>query len=74
VKARSHDVTLVEATSFIKQAIFSLERRHWTEESFINFYSQSGGAYVRKRDNVIRTAFKKDEFNWKIKSIMERLK
>ena len=44
IAERNHGVTLEEARSFIEDAVFSLKRRHWTGETFVNYYSQSGAA------------------------------
>lgn len=71
IAERNHGVTLEEARSFIEDAVFSLKRRHWTGETFVNYYSQSGAAYVKTSEPVIRTAFKKDEFDPKTKKVME---
>lgn len=73
IAERNHGVTLEEARSFIEDAVFSLKRRHWTGETFVNYYSQSGAAYVKTSEPVIRTAFKKDEFDPKTKKVMEEL-
>ena len=74
VAQRGHGVTLDEAKSFIQSATFSLKRKHWTGDVFVNYYSQAGAAYVRVSDGVIRTAFKEAEFDDKIRNIMEGLK
>ena len=74
INERRHGVTQEEAVSYIKNAAFSLKRRHWTGETFLNYYSEEGASYVRTSDNVIRTSFKKDEFDKKTKSAMEVLK
>lgn len=74
INERRHGVTQEEAVSYIKNAAFSLKRRHWTGETFLNYYSEEGASYVRTGDNVIRTSFKKDEFDKKTKSAMEVLK
>lgn len=74
INERRHGVTQEEAISYIKNAAFSLKRRHWTGETFLNYYSEEGASYVRASDNVIRTSFKKDEFDEKTKSAMEVLK
>ena len=74
INERPHGVTQEEAVSYIKNAAFSLKRRHWTGETFLNYYSEEGASYVRTSDNVIRTSFKKDEFDKKTKSAMEVLK
>lgn len=71
ITARGHGVTQSEAVDYIQNAVFSLKRRHWTGETFLNFYSEEGAAYVRTSDNMIRTAFKKDEFDTKTKSAMK---
>ena len=70
IAERNHGVTLDEARSFIDQATFSLRRRHWSGETFVNYYSSDGASYVRLSDNVIRTSFKNDEFDTDRKSVV----
>ena len=73
VTDRDHNVTLEEARSFIDHAVFSLERRHWSGETYVNYYSKSGAAYVKTSEPIIRTAFRKEEFNEKTRKIMEEI-
>lgn len=73
IAARGHAVTLEEARSFIRSAAFSLKRKHWTGETFVNYYSTAGAAYVRTSDNTIRTAFKAAEYDEKVQKAMEGL-
>lgn len=68
---KKHDATLEEAKSFIDNALFSLKRRHQSGVTFINYYSASGAAYVRQDQNLIKTAFKSDQYKADIKNIVE---
>lgn len=72
IAARGHGVTLDEAKSFIQKAGFSLKRKHWSGD-FQNYYSAEGAAYVRVEDGVIRTAFKKAEFDEKIEKAVKAM-
>lgn len=60
---RKHDVSLEEAQYFIRKARFCLLRTTQKGEMFINFYSSMGTAYLRADDNLIRTAYKRKEFD-----------
>lgn len=73
VAARGHGVTLDEAKAFIQKSGFSLKRKHWTGEVYMNYYSAEGAAYVRVSDGVIRTAFKEAEFDEKVKMAVEAM-
>lgn len=66
-----HSATEDEAKSFIENAVFSLKRKHWTGDVFTNYYSPEGAAYVLNAENEIRTAFKRDQFNDRVKDAME---
>lgn len=72
IAARGHGVTLDEAKSFIQSAGFSLKRKHWSGD-FLNYYSTEGAAYVRADDGVIRTAFKKAEFDAKTEKAVKAM-
>ena len=68
---RGHDVSLVEAKRFIKNASFSTTV--WNGK-YERYYSHEGAAYVNKWENTIRTAYKKTEFDDKTKGFMEVMK
>lgn len=67
---RKHDVSLKEAVSFVKDAEVSISR--WGGQ-FENYYSKSGAAYVNAKTNIIRTAFRSDEYDDRTKEMMEVL-
>ncbi len=73
INERQHGVTVEDAISFIENAKYSVERKHWSGYTFINYYSEYGAAYVRVEDNVIRTAFKSNEYKGKTKLIWEEI-
>lgn len=70
-KEREHDVSLVEAKRFIKNASFSTTV--WNGR-FERYYSHEGAVYVNRWENTIRTAYKKEEFDNKTKGYMEVIK
>ncbi len=63
IKKRDHAVTLGEAKGFIDNALFSLKRQHQSERIYTNYYSSEGASYVDKSKNLIRTSFKRNQFN-----------
>ena len=65
---RKHRVSRKEAIQFIKQAKVAIER--WNGQ-VINFYSVDGAAYINTKTKIIRTAFKRDEFDDKTKVLIE---
>ena len=65
---RVHKVTEEEAKSFIKNAGFKMTVRDGTYD---NYFSSLGAAYVRLKDNLIRTAYKSDEYDSRTKKMME---
>lgn len=71
IAERQHGVTHKEAESYIKNALFASKR--WNGE-FMDFYSEEGATYVNLKTNLIRTAFKKEEFTLSVKKAMEVLK
>lgn len=73
INQRGHGVTLEEAKAFIQKAGFSIRRKHWTGEVFVNYYSAEGAAYVRVGDGVIRTAFKESEFDDKVRKAVDAM-
>ena len=73
INQRGHGVTLEEAKAFIQKAGFSIRRKHWTGEVFVNYYSAEGASYVRVSDGVIRTAFKEAEFDDKVRKAVEAM-
>jgi hypothetical protein len=66
-----HNVTYDEAWKFIKEAKFSSTRWHG---KFVNYYGYEGTAYVNTETKEIRTAFKEDEYDSKLKKALEVLK
>ncbi len=63
--AKKHEATLDEAKGFIENALFSIKRRHQSGATFTNYYSSVGAAFINNGDNVIRTAFKRDQYDAK---------
>lgn len=66
-----HDVTEQDAKDFIRTAIVSVTRWEGKAESY---YSKQGAAYVDLESMTIRTAFRADEYDLKIKALMEAIK
>lgn len=69
-KERIHKVTRKEAKEFMKNAVVSLTR--WNGK-FINYYSENGAVYIDIENKVIRTAFKKDEFDYKTRLFLKEV-
>ena len=69
-KQRNHNVNEDEAKKFINDAILSITKRNGLSE---NYYSKKGIAYVNPLENMIKTAFKEDEFKGDALVIMEVL-
>ena len=67
-KERRHQVTREEAVQFIQEADVSLTR--WNGR-FKNYYGPNGAVFVDTENKNIRTAFRKDEFDEKIKKLRE---
>lgn len=67
-EARNHGVTKTDADGFIKNACFSVSV--WNGK-FEKYYSDDGAAYVFFDKMIVRTAFKRDEFDEKVKSALE---
>lgn len=70
-RERGHNVTLDEARNFIKKATFS--ETVWGGQ-FERYYSYNGVAYLNKKKMQIRTAFKPEEYNPRIRKVMEVLR
>lgn len=70
-KERKHNVVLKEAESCIRDAKISIITWNGRFEKYI---SEHGAAYVDHENKVIRTAFLRNEFDEKIKKILEVLK
>lgn len=68
---RQHGVTEAEAKGFIENAAVSISRRNGRYE---NYYGETGVAYVDTLENLIRTAYKPDEFHGDVLDILEVLK
>lgn len=65
---REHHVTRQEAESFMNNALIALER--WNGR-FVNYYSENGAVYIDTQKKIIRTAFKKDEYDKGTISLVE---
>lgn len=71
VQARGRSVTEQEAKAFIRDAKVSVTR--W-KGRFVNYFSESGAAYVDVKNQIIRTSFRADEYDKKVIAMMEELK
>lgn len=65
---RQHNVTREEAEKFMNEAAVSLTR--WNGQ-FVNYYGENGAVYIDTKNKVIKTAFKKEEFDEKINNFMK---
>ena len=65
---REHNVEREEAEQFMRDALVSITR--WNGR-FVNFYGEKGAVYIDKEKKVIRTAFKKEEFDEKINNFIK---
>ena len=63
-----HDVTEAEARRFVAEAYFAL---HFKPNNSVNFFGKDGATYVRPRQKVIRTSFKREEYNPKFRKLVE---
>ena len=63
-----HDVTEVEARRFVEQAYFAISL---PKIDSVNFFGKDGATYVRPRQKVIRTSFKREEYNPKFRKLVE---
>jgi SPP1 gp7 family putative phage head morphogenesis protein len=63
--ALKHDATESESRSYIETALFSLKRKHQSGKTFTNYYSSDGASYVYDDGKLIRTAFKRTQFDKK---------
>lgn len=68
---RQHNVTELEAKSYIQNAVFSTTK--W-KGKFTNYYSCEGAAFVDNEAQHIKTAFKKEQYDEKVTAAMEVLK
>ena len=68
---KKHDATLEDAQEFIQDALFSVTRKHQSGVTFVNYYSSAGAAYVNVKDKIIRTAFKREQFDEKTLKAVE---
>ena len=65
---RQHNVTREEAEKFMNEAAVSLTR--WNGQ-FVNYYGENGAVYIDTKNKVVKTAFKKEEFDEKINNFMK---
>lgn len=70
INDRNHGVTLEEAEAFISAAFFSVER--WGGR-FENYYGKNGAAYVDMTSNTVRTAFRSNEYDDTLKTLIEEV-
>lgn len=68
---RIHKVTREDAERFIQEADVAVTK--WNGR-FVNYYGTNGAAFVDTENNNIRTAFRKDEFDDRVKKMREVLK
>ena len=69
-KERNHKITHEEALSFIRNS--KMRMTVW-QGIYENYYSDEGVSYVHTKNKIIRTAYKKEEFDDKIKKYLEVL-
>ena len=67
-KDRGHGVTKQQAIEYINNASFSVTGWHGEREKY---YGVDGVAYVDVKNNVIKTAYSKAEFDDKVKNALE---
>ena len=67
---RNHKITNEEALSFIRNS--KMRMTVW-QGIYENYYSDEGVSYVDTKKKIIRTAYKKEEFDDKIKKYLEVL-
>lgn len=67
---RKHIVTRQEAESFMKDAKVSLTR--WNGR-FVNYYGEKGAVYIDVENKIIRTAFKRNEYDDKTNRFVEEI-
>lgn len=65
---RKHNITREEAERLIKEAVVSVTR--WNGR-FINYYGENGAVYIDTEKKVIRTAFRKEEYDDNTREFME---
>lgn len=68
---RNHNVTEQEAKSFINNAVVLISKRNGMTE---NYYSYKGATYVNPLQKAIKTSYTSEQYDEKIKSMMEVLK
>ena len=70
-KVRKHNVNEEDAKKYIRNAVMSITKRNGLTE---NYYHKDGIAYINPSENIIKTAFKRDEFSEEVIKIMEVLR
>lgn len=65
---RKHKVTELEAKNWIENALFSTSV--WGDK-YERYYSKNGAAYVDTKENLIRTAYSKSQYDSKTKKLLE---
>lgn len=69
-KEREHNVSRKDAERFMREADVSITR--WNGR-FVNYYSPDGAVFVDTENENIRTAFRKEEFDERVKKMREVL-
>ena len=69
-KEREHNVSRKDAERFMREADVSITR--WNGR-FVNYYSPDGAVFVDTENENIRTAFRKEEFDERVKKMREML-
>lgn len=67
-REREHGVTRQEAERFIQEADVSITK--WNGR-FVNYYGPNGAVFVDTENSNIRTAFRKEEFDDRVKKMRE---
>lgn len=67
-REREHGVTRQEAERFIQEADVAISK--WNGR-FVNYYGPNGAVFVDTENNNIRTAFRKEEFDDRVKKMRE---
>lgn len=65
-----HKVTRTDAERFISEANVSIKK--WNGR-FVNYYSREGAVFVDVQNKNIRTAFRRDEYDERVRKMMEVL-
>ena len=70
ISERGRDISFNEIKEYVNNAVFALVR--WNGKS-VNYYSEKGAAFLDVEDKKVRTAFSNDDYDDKIKALMEEI-